>query len=260
MTMKVWTRILGVLAGAAVALAALTMASAQQEPPFRFYGYGSAGDTVGVTDGSGVTHTAAADAEGAWYIDVEAGAQDGADNWTLNGGPADATISNASASQAQVSLVAAPVHEDGMLEEGSDDDSMMEDDDSMMEDGGMLEDEAGDDMPPMEEDDSMMEDDDSMMEDDDSMMEEDDDSMMEEGSDDDMMDDGAEGGMMDDEHGDDGMMDDGMGEDVGMPATGTGGLAAESAGGVSAGLIGLLLALGAAAIAGIGIRRVRNRA
>ena len=89
----------------------------------------------------------------------------------------------------------------------------------------------------MEDDDSMMEDGDSMMEDDDSMME-DDDSMMED--DDAMLDE-----------------DDSMGEDVGMPSTGTGGLAD---GGVSAGLIGLLIALGAAAIAGLGYRRIRNRA
>ena len=52
--------------------------------------------------------------------------------------------------------------------------------------------------------------------------------------------------------------DDSMSEDVGMPATGSGGLADSS--GISAGLIGLLIALGAAAIAGLGYRRVRNRA
>ncbi|MCY3571398.1 MAG: hypothetical protein OXH19_08695 [Chloroflexi bacterium] len=46
--------------------------------------------------------------------------------------------------------------------------------------------------------------------------------------------------------------------DVGMPSTGSGGLADSS--GISAGLIGLLIALGAAAIAGLGLRRVRNRA
>ena len=88
------------------------------------------------------------------------------------------------------------------------------------------------------EDDSMMGDDDSMMGEDgemgedDSMMGEDDESMLDE--------------------------DDSMGEDVGMPSTGSGGLADSS--GISAGLIGLLIALGAAAIAGLGYRRVRNRA
>ena len=48
------------------------------------------------------------------------------------------------------------------------------------------------------------------------------------------------------------------GEDVGMASTGSGGLADSS--GISAGFIGLLIALGAAAVAGIGVRRVRNRA
>ena len=79
-----------------------------------------------------------------------------------------------------------------------------------------------------EGDGEMMEDDDSMMEDDDSMME-DDDSMLDE---------------------EDSMTD--------FPETGTGGLADNS--GISAGLVGLLIALGAAAIAGLGYRRVRNRA
>ena len=258
---KVWTRLAAVALGAAIAVAALTAASAQQEPPFRFYGYGNAGDEVGVTGGDGVALSATAGEDGGWYIDVASGAQDGAE-WTLNGERANATLTNASSSQAQVTLEPAPVaHEDGMLDEGMEDDGMMEDDDSMMEDGGMLEDESGDDTPPvMEEDDSMMEEDDSMMEDDDSMME-DDDGMMDDGmmdEDDGMMHD--DDGMMDDGH-DDGMMDGDEGEDVGMPATGTGGIAEGS--GLSAGLIGLLVALGAAAIAGIGFRRfqrVRNRA
>ena len=56
------------------------------------------------------------------------------------------------------------------------------------------------------------------------------------------------------------MMDDGdthMG-DTEYPGTGSGGLADGS--GVSAGLIGLLIALSVAAVAGLGLRRVRNRA
>ena len=64
----------------------------------------------------------------------------------------------------------------------------------------------------------------------------------------------------------DGMGEDGMGEDEvlsldedgGFPGTGSGGLA--DSGGVSAGLIGLLIAIGAVAITGLGLRRVRNRA
>ena len=96
------------------------------------------------------------------------------------------------------------------------------------------------------EDDSMMDEgEDGEMSEDETMMEEDgemsdDDSMMDEDS-------------MDE----DGHMDDSM-ADTGYPATGSGGLASDS--GVSAGLVGLLIALGAAAIAGIGVRRVRNRA
>ncbi len=78
-----------------------------------------------------------------------------------------------------------------------------------------------------------MEGDDDMMEDDDSMME--DDSMMDE---------------------EDSMMDEG---DTGYPATGTGGLAGADSG-VSAGLIGLLIAIAAVAATGLGYRKLRNRA
>ena len=98
----------------------------------------------------------------------------------------------------------------------------------------------------MEEDDSMMD------EGDDGEMSEDDETMMEE--DGEMSDDGDS--MMDEDSMEDGHMDDSM-SDNGYPATGSGGLATD---GVSAGLVGLLIALGAAAIAGIGVRRVRSRA
>ena len=47
-------------------------------------------------------------------------------------------------------------------------------------------------------------------------------------------------------------------EDADYPGAGSGGLADNS--GVSAGLIGLLIALSVAAVAGLGLRRVRNRA
>ena len=79
-------------------------------------------------------------------------------------------------------------------------------------------------------------------------MEGDDDSMMDDGE---MMD--EDDSMMDEE---DSMMDEG---DTGYPATGTGGLAS-SDGGVSAGLIGLLIALVTVSVAGLGLRRIRNRA
>ena len=60
--------------------------------------------------------------------------------------------------------------------------------------------------------------------------------------------------------GDEPAMEDGDGHmgDTEYPGTGTGGLADGS--GVSAGLIGLLIALSVAAVAGLGLRRVRNRA
>ncbi len=85
------------------------------------------------------------------------------------------------------------------------------------------------------------------MSDDDSMMEEgDEDSMMEEGDgEDSMMEDDDEGAMLDDENE--------------FPDTGSGGLA-DNGSGVSAGLIGLLIALSAASVTGLGLRRMRNRA
>ncbi len=97
-----------------------------------------------------------------------------------------------------------------------------------------------------------MEDDSMMDEGEDGEMSEEDETMMEE--DGEMSDDDS---MMDEDSMDDGHMNDSM-ADNGYPATGSGGLAAD--GGVSAGLVGLLIALGAAAIAGVGVRRVRNRA
>ena len=97
-----------------------------------------------------------------------------------------------------------------------------------------------------------MEDDSMMDEGEDGEMSEEDETMMEE--DGEMSDDDS---MMDEDSMDDGHMNDSM-ADNGYPATGSGGLAAD--GGVSAGLVGLLIALGAAAIAGIGVRRVRSRA
>ena len=92
-----------------------------------------------------------------------------------------------------------------------------------MLDEGMEGDEDGE---MMDEDGEMMDEDGEMMDEDESMME-DEDSMMDEG-------------------------------DTGYPATGTGGLASD--GGVSAGLIGLLIALVTVSVAGLGLRRIRNRA
>ena len=198
------TRLIAVALGVVIAVAALASASAQQEPPHRFYGWGTAGDTISAQDADGSEIGSATVAEdGSWYIDVASDSADGV-TFAVNGENADAEITAQGASQSSVVLTV------GMVD--GDDDSLMGDDD----DGAM----EGDD--------------DSLMGDDDGAMEGDDDGMMDDG--DDSLD----------------------GDDVGLPSTGTGGLADN--GGVSAGLIGLLIALGAAAVAGLGLRRVRNRA
>lgn len=193
------TRVIGVALGVVIAIAAVASASAQQEPPHRFYGTGAtAGDTIGVVDdmGNELGSTTVAD-DGTWYIDVD---RDSADDvsFTLNGKSADAEVTPAGSGQSAVSVTAMAMEDDSM-------------DDGSMEDG--------DELDSLEGEDSMEED---------------------------SMDDGS---MEDDS------MDSGETE---YPGTGSGGLADGS--GVSAGLIGLLIALSVAAAAGLGLRRVRNRA
>lgn len=77
----------------------------------------------------------------------------------------------------------------------------------------------------------------------------------------------SEDSMGEDSMGEDSMGEDSMGDEEqmlddesahGYPETGSGGLADN--GGISAGLLGLLIAIGAVAITGLGLRRVRNRA
>ena len=205
---RLMTRVVGVALGLAVAIATLSLASAQQEPPHRFYGHGAtAGDTIGVhmnDDDLTLIASATVDENGSWYIDVD---RDEAENvvFSINGAVADSEVTSQGAGQDAVTLTAMAMEDDSMMDEG--DDGEMSEDETMMEEDGEMSD---------------------------------DDSMMDEES-------------MDE----DGHMDDSM-ADTGYPATGSGGLAAGS--GVSAGLVGLLIALGAAAIAGIGVRRVRNRA
>ena len=207
--MQLMTRVITVAMGVVLAIAALASASAQQEPPHRFYGHGAtAGDTIGVhmnDDDLTLIASATVDENGSWYIDVD---RDEAEDvvFSINGAVADSEVTSQGAGQDAVTLTAMAMEDDSMMDEG-DDGEMSEDDETMMEDDG------------------------EMSEDGDSMMDED--SM------------------------DDGHMDDSM-ADTGYPATGSGGLASDS--GVSAGLVGLLIALGAAAIAGIGVRRVRHRA
>ena len=197
---RLMSRVGALVLGLAVAIATLSLASAQQEPPHRFYGTGAtAGDMIAVVDDMGheLGSTEVAE-DGSWYIDVD---RDDADNvsFTLNGMSADADVTSAGSGQSAVVVTAMAMEEDSMDEGDS-----MEDDDGSMED---LDGEEG----SMEDEDSMMDDGDSM------------------------------------DHG-----------DTEYPGTGSGGLADGS--GVSAGLIGLLIALSVAAVAGLGLRRVRNRA
>ena len=205
---RLMSRLTALVLGLAVAIATLSLASAQQEPPHRFYGHGATeGDTIGVhmnDDDLTLIASATVDENGSWYIDVD---RDEAEDvvFSINGAVADSDVTSQGAGQDAVTLTAMAMEDDSMMDEG--------------EDGEMSDDET------------MMEEDSEMSEDGDSMMDED--SM------------------------DDGHMDDAM-SDNGYPATGSGGLATDS--GVSAGLVGLLIALGAATIAGIGVRRVRNRA
>ena len=190
---RLMSRVGALVLGLAVAIATLSLASAQQEPPHRFYGTGAtAGDMIGVVDdmGNELGSTEVAE-DGSWYIDVD---RDDADNvsFTLNGKSADAEVTSAGSGQSAVAVTAMeePAMEDG--EEG----------DELTDGDGDLADLDGDE-PAMEDGDGHM-------------------------------------------------------GDTEYPGTGSGGLADGS--GVSAGLIGLLIALSVAAVAGLGVRRVRNRA
>ena len=199
---RLMSRLVALVLGLSVAIAALASVSAQaQEPPFRYYGDGADGDMIVAYDADGMELDTATVASGEWYIDVDRDEAAGT-TFTLNGEATTAELSLETSDSAKVTLTAMAMEDDSMMDEGEDGE-MSEDGDSMMEEDGEMSD---------------------------------DDSMMDEG----------------DDH-----MDDSM-SDNGYPATGSGGLATD--GGVSAGLVGLLIALGAAAIAGIGVRRVRNRA
>ncbi len=190
---RLMSRVVGLALGLAIAVATLSLASAQQEPPHRFYGTGAtAGDMIGVVDdmGNELGSTEVAE-DGTWYVDVD---RDDADNvsFTLNGKSADADVTPAGSGQSAVAVTAMVMEE-----------------------------------PAMEEGDELA---------------------------------GDEDGEMADLDGEETHMEDGdtsMG-DTEYPGTGSGGLADGS--GVSAGLIGLLIALSIAAAAGLGLRRVRNRA
>ena len=215
------TRVIAVALGVVIAIAALSHASAQQEPPHRYYGTDATpGDTIGVhAEDLTLLGSATVDADGSWYVDIDRDSANGM-VFSVNGEVATAETEDTGAGQTQVSnLVVPEPAPESDCPEGS-----MASDDAITSEDAM---ESGDDDMMEGDDDAMLEcpdEGDEMMGDDDSMM----------GDDDQMLD-----------------------EDNGYPATGTGGLAD---GGISAGLIGLLIALGAATIAGLGYRRVRNRA
>ena len=191
---RLMSRVGALVLGLAVAVATLSLASAQQEPPHRFYGHGAtAGDTIGVVDDMGdEIASTTVDENGSWWIDVDRDAVEGV-TFTLNGKSADAEVASTGADLTAVS-VTAMVMEEPAMEDGEE---------------GELTDGDGD---------------------------------------------------LVDLDGDEPAMEDGDGHmgDTEYPGTGSGGLADGS--GVSAGLIGLLIALSVAAVAGLGLRRVRNRA
>ncbi len=191
---RLMSRVAALVLGLAVAIATLSLASAQQEPPHRFYGHGAtAGDTIGVVDDMGdEIASTTVDENGSWWIDVDRDAVEGV-TFTLNGKSADAEVSQEGADLTEVT-VTAMVMEEPAMEEG--------------EEGDLEGDEEGE-LTDLDGEEPAMEDETNM-------------------------------------------------GDTEYPGTGSGGLADGS--GVSAGLIGLLIALSVAAVAGLGLRRVRNRA
>ena len=190
---RLMSRVGALVLGLAVAVATLSFASAQQEPPHRFYGMGATpGDMIGVVDDMSAELGSTTVAEdGTWYIDVD---RDDADNvrFTLNGKSADAEVTSAGSGQSAVSVTAM---EEPAMEDGEEGDELTDGDGDLVDLDG--------DEPAMEDGDGHM-------------------------------------------------------SDTEYPGTGSGGLADGS--GVSAGLVGLLIALSVAAVAGLGLRRVRNRA
>ena len=191
---RLMARVGALALGVVIAIAAVASASAQQEPPHRFYGTGAtAGDTIGVVDDMGAELGSTTVAEdGTWYIDVDRDAVEGV-SFTLNGKSADAEVTSAGSGQSAVAVTAMAMEEPAM-EEG--------------EEGDLEGDEEGD-LTDLDGEEPAMEDETNM-------------------------------------------------GDTEYPGTGSGGLADGS--GVSAGLIGLLIALSVAAVAGLGLRRVRSRA
>ena len=131
---RLMSRVGALVLGLAVAIATLSLASAQQEPPHRFYGTGAtAGDMIGVVDdmGNELGSTEVAE-DGSWYIDVD---RDDADNvsFTLNGKSADAEVTSAGSGQSAVAVTAMAMEEPAM-EDGAEGDELAGDEDGEMAD------------------------------------------------------------------------------------------------------------------------------
>ncbi len=227
---KLMSRMTAVLVAGLLAVGALAgTLFAQEQPPHRFFGSGADGDEIGLWVSHGDHNDrigSATVSNGGWYIDAASG--DTSELiWTVNGENADATYSEAGETQTEVALVVAmpePEPVDCPDEEGA------------MGDGELAEDSGELAQDPSDE---------SAMAD-----------CPEDVSDEEGMGNG-ETGMVDMTDEEDPRLDS-EDETHGYPETGSGGLADN--GGVSAGLIGLLIAIGAVAITGLGLRRVRNRA
>lgn len=232
---KLMSKVVAAVTGVVAAIALLATAFAQPAaPPHYYYGTdGTPGDTIGLWDADGMVDDATVDANGGWSIQADVDPDDAV--FSLNGEVANADKTPAGEGATQVSNLVVPEPEPEAVD--------------CPDEGAMSEDSMGEDS--MGED-SMGED--SMGED--SMGE----GMAEDCPEDAM----GEDAMGEDSMGEDSMGEDGMDEDASLdedhayPETGSGGLADN--GGVSAGLIGLLIAIGAVAITGLGLRRVRNRA
>ena len=232
------TRLIAVALGVVIAIGALASASAQDAPQHRLYGTGgTAEDTITAHDAEGAElGSATVAADGSWYIDVDDEDVDGV-TFSVNGAHADAEVTNAGASQSAVVLTVVVMEDESMPVDDTTEEDVTEED--VMEEDTMEEDTMEEDV--MEED---------VMEED--VMEED--AMEEDAMEEDAMEEDVDDSL--DTEGDSTMDDpDQLATDY--STTGTGGLADN--GGVSAGLIGLLIALGVAAAAGLGLRRVRNR-
>ena len=224
-------RALGLLVAAGMLVAALGIADAQEQPPFRLYGSGDIGDEVQVISNEGeLLGTTTVSSAGVWYLDIQCDSDEIKQlSFSVNEGPADAEIRPTGQLQAQVMLkpmVGINAANSNLLgdEDGENSDRLSEDEEGLLT-GDNPRDEHEEDEGDLEGDDEMG--------DDDNMGEDDGDMAMNEGDDDMAM---------------------------AAPSTGTGGLADASRSGSSAGLFGIVTALAVAALMAGGLVVARRRA